>query len=96
MPVAIVTKYHGQTETRGARISADAGEGRRVVVSYHHEANNPHDFAALALCEKMGWQGDLTRSGAPSGSGNVYTFRDDAGYHTVKNPTRDQRRAKVA
>jgi hypothetical protein len=92
MPVAIVTKYHGPTETRGSRISADAGEGRRVSISYDHAASNPHDSAALALCAKMGWEGDLTRSGAPDGRGNVYTFRDDAGYHTVKNPTQGGRR----
>lgn len=95
MPTAIVTKYHGPTNTRGARISANAGMGRRCSIPYDHAAHNPHDTAALALCAKMGWEGDLTRSGGIH-SGNVYTFRDEAGYHTVKNPTVDPRRTAAA
>jgi hypothetical protein len=90
MPIAIITRYHH----RGERVSADAGEGRRVTVSYDYAARDAHDAAALALCAKMGWEGDLTRSGAPDGRGNVYTFRDDAGYHTVKNPTHRDHAAK--
>ena len=87
MPVAIITRYHGPTNTRGARISADAGMGRRCSIPYDHAAYNPHDVAALALCAKMGWEGDLTRSGAPDGHGNVYTFIDVQNYHRVENPT---------
>lgn len=70
---AIVTKYHGPTNYKGARISATALAGR-VVVSYDYGASDPHDVAALALCAKMGWHGDLVSGGMPDGRGNVYVF----------------------
>ena len=71
---AIVTKYHGPTNSRGARISATAEGGNRVVVHYDYGAREPHDEAALALCDKLGWKGALAEGGMPDGRGNVYVF----------------------
>lgn len=69
---AILTKYHGPTNTRGSRISASDGDGNRVTVPYDRAARYPHDAAALALCAKLGWGGTLIR-GSVAG-GNVYVF----------------------
>jgi hypothetical protein len=54
---AIVTKYHGPSNTKGSRISASDGDGNRITIGYHDADNTDlnHARAALALCEKMGW-----------------------------------------
>lgn len=72
---AIMTKYHGPTNTRGSRISASDGDGNRVTVPFDYAARDPHDVAALALCRKMGWEGTLAKGGLASG--NVYVFTSD-------------------
>lgn len=72
---AIVTKYHGPTNTRGSRISATDLDGNKVTLSYASELSSEenHDAAAKALCVKMGWtQHPLMRGGLAHG--NVYTF----------------------
>lgn len=49
---AILTKYHGPTDTRGARISAKFSVGGgRVSIDYPHELNGEacHEYAARAL-----------------------------------------------
>jgi hypothetical protein len=53
---AIVTKYHGPTNHRGARMSATAEAGR-LTVSYDHVLNGSdnHRAVAQALADKMGW-----------------------------------------
>jgi len=58
---AIVTKYHGPTNTRGSRISASDGDGNRVSIPYPHELDREdgHYKAACALRDKMQWGGDL-------------------------------------
>ena len=58
---AIVTKYHGPTDTRGARISATDEDGNRVTIGYPHELSGEavHRAAAEALKAKMGWSGTL-------------------------------------
>ena len=89
---AIWTKYIGPTNYRGSRIKATAedrnGFGAAIAVTVEYddalsiEAN--HDAAALALCAKMGWPGDLMRGGRPDGRGNVYTFAAEC--NRVSNP----------
>jgi hypothetical protein len=73
---AIVTKYHGPTNTRGARISASTASGIRVSIPYPHELNtdDAHRAAADALCAKLGWTGTLIEGGMKQG--NVYVFAD--------------------
>ena len=83
---AIWTTYHGPTNSRGSRITA-AAEGSRVTVPYDYGAKDPHHTAALALCAKMGWTGDLITGGRPDGKGNVYVFVDD---ERIENPTKDR------
>ena len=72
---AIVTKYHGPTNTRGSRISASAGAGR-VSVGYDHRLNQEqnHAAAARALAEKMEWSGELAQGGMPDSSGYAFVF----------------------
>ena len=59
---AIRTRYHGPTNTRGSRISADDGDGNRVTIPYPHELSGEkvHRRAAQTLCDKMGWRGAIT------------------------------------
>jgi len=70
---AIVTKYLGATDYRGSRIVATAEGGHRVTVRYDHGASDPHNIAAVALCKKLGWTGELIAGGLPDGR-CVYVF----------------------
>jgi hypothetical protein len=74
---AIVTKYHGPTDTRGSRISARAQVGR-VYVPYDDalDSTENHKAAARALCERYGWKGTLVEGGLPEG-GTVFVFREE-------------------
>jgi hypothetical protein len=51
----IVTKYHGPTNSRGARISATSASGIRIFVPLDHGARNSHHEAALRLAAKLDW-----------------------------------------
>jgi len=53
---AIRTKYHGPTDTKGPRISAQCEAGR-IYVSYDHALNigDNHKAACDALVKKLGW-----------------------------------------
>lgn len=67
---AIVTKFHGSTDTRGARISATAeGKGNKVIISYPYELDTTraHYSAALKLCKLRGWSAELIEGGLPNG-----------------------------
>jgi len=56
---AIVTKYLGPTNSRGARVKAfcDAG-GITVPWDYALDTEGNHDRAARALIQKLGWNED--------------------------------------
>ena len=71
---AIVTKYHGPGNVRGARISASDSDGNRVTVPYHHELSGEavHRVAAEALCRKMGWTGRMASGGLRDGYAFVF------------------------
>ena len=71
---AIVTKYHGPTNTRGSRISASDGDGNRVSVSYDHALSGEavHRVAAEALCAKMKWTGRPVAGGLRDGYAFVF------------------------
>ena len=81
---AIITRYYGATNTRGARIGARlGGEGKRprVLISYPYELNSlgRHTAAALALLDSMRREGDayapvLVSAGAIEGG---YAFTID-------------------
>lgn len=83
---AITTTYHGPTEsatgrTRGPRYSATDDDGNRITIQPQEQYEQCHDAAALALCRKMGWSGDLIRGGLRNRY--VYVFAAD---HRVINP----------
>lgn len=68
---AIITKYHGPTNGKGSRISADDGSNR-VYVPYDHASNDPYRKAALKLCRKIGYTGKLVCGGRDWGK--VFVF----------------------
>lgn len=72
---AIVTRYVGPTNHKGARIIAADGDGNKVIVSYpyHLSGEAVHRVAAEALCAKMGWTGNLIAGGTKAGYAFVFT-----------------------
>jgi hypothetical protein len=75
---AILTKYHGATNTRGARVSAADMDRNRVSIPYPHELSGEavHVAAAQALCDKMNWPGK--RVVGSLGVGFVHVFVPDS------------------
>lgn len=75
---AIVTKYHGPTNTRGSRIIARAEGVKPLPIPYPHELSGEacHRAAAVALCIRQGWPTELASGGLPDQSGYVFCFRD--------------------
>jgi hypothetical protein len=73
---AIETKYHGATDTRGARISAADLDGNRVSIPYPHELSGEavHRAAAEALMAKMKWDGRI--AGGATKHGYTFVFVD--------------------
>jgi len=73
---AIVTKYHGPTNTRGSRITASDEDGNKITISYPYELSGEavHRKAAQALCDKMKWSGNLV--GGSLKHGYVFTFSE--------------------
>ncbi len=62
---AIVTKYHGATDTRGARVSATAERGRiSIPFPYECGITEAHECARAALVAKFTAE-DLKRNGTP-------------------------------
>lgn len=71
---AIETRYHGPTDTKGARITATDGDGHRLTIAYPYELSGEacHRHAAEALCRKLGWTGEL--AGGSTARGYVFVF----------------------
>jgi hypothetical protein len=71
---AIITKYFGPSNVRGARVKAmcDAGS---ITLSWDHslDVEKNHHTAALKLCAKLGWEGKLASGGMPK-AGYCYAF----------------------
>lgn len=77
---AILTKYHGPTNTKPARITAYCAGGK-VRVSYEHEltTDDAHRRAAMRLIEKMKWEylferHQLAQGGLPNGNGEAFVW----------------------
>jgi hypothetical protein len=66
---AISTKYKGPTNSRGARIIADDGDGNKVTIPYPYELDtaDAHQEAAEKLKKKMGWNGKLACGSTKTG-----------------------------
>lgn len=78
MRQAIVTKYIGPTDHRGARVKATADAGS-VTVPWDHalDSEENHTAAALALATKYDWLTSgwtFHAGGMPGGNGNVYVL----------------------
>lgn len=88
---AIVTKYIGPTDTKGARIKATCDAGS-ITVPYPYELSGAdvHANAAMALVRKLGWDAYPQSWICGSvGNGNIaYVF--------VYEDPRDQYRASFA
>jgi hypothetical protein len=78
--IAIFTRYYGPTNQRDARIKAYTCNRHALWMAYSIAEkcggslgdNSPHDTAAIALCDKYGWEGDLVA--AHTNDGAVYLF----------------------
>ena len=66
---AIITKFIGPTNARGARIKATAAAGS-VTIPFPYELNlyERHEKAARALLDKLGWDFELASGDLPDGS----------------------------
>ena len=75
MRQAIVTKYIGPTNHRGARIKATAFAGS-ATIPFDYELGIPaaHEAAARALADKFGWVGDMV--GGSTLDGYCFVFPD--------------------
>lgn len=75
---AIVTTYHGPTNSRGSRISAKDSDNNRVSISSPLELSGEegHKLAAEALKKKMGWHGQLVGGHLKAGSFVVDGYPD--------------------
>lgn len=78
MYYAIVTRFHGPTNSRPARISASTDGGRRYTAwDYGLNADGNHRAAAEALAAERGWltPGRTLEGGAlPDGRGYAWVF----------------------
>lgn len=76
---AIVTRYYGQTASRGRRVSATADAGR-LYVEWDAELNREqnHQRAALALSVKLGWGRNLVGACLPGSAGYVWVQAPDS------------------
>ena len=63
--VAITSKYHGPTNTRGSCVRATAN-GHMVTVPWASELDSEanHREACKRLCDKLGWDADRFFGGA--------------------------------
>jgi hypothetical protein len=77
MRQAIVTKYFGPTNSRGARIRAKCRAATKYY-PYRHElsAEENHEDAAWKLKTKMNWDGRLDGGAMPDGTGYCFVFRE--------------------
>ena len=75
---AIVTKYLGPTNTRGARIKATAQAGATYLSwDYALDTSANHRAAAIALANKFKWldHSDLSEGGSlPAGNGECFVL----------------------
>ena len=73
----IITKYHGPTDARGARISETSAGGVRIYRPHDDSINREenHREAARQLCAKLGWSGQMIGGTIPGG-GVAWVFAD--------------------
>lgn len=87
--VAITVKYHPPTNSRACRYSATATSNDKRVYICQDDAlgfDDNKDRAALELCKKMNWTGNLVKG--ETSDGTVYVF--DCDFARVFNPEVDR------
>lgn len=84
MSMAITTRYHGPTNTRGSRIKALARKAETWGDTHHkemsltdswdhaHSIEENHARVAKLLATKLGWAGVYVAGALPDGTGNVF------------------------
>lgn len=74
---AILTKFHGPTNTKPARVSAYAEAGK-ITMSWDHGLTQEqnHLRAADTLKVNMGWAGELVQGALPGQPGYAFVFLD--------------------
>ena len=78
MPVAILTKFLGPTDTLPSRMKAYTSNGQSLIVSKStievdsDDMNDVHLKVALMLRNKMGWKGELIGGGTKDGMAFVF------------------------
>ncbi len=74
---AILTKYHGPTDTEHSWIGAFDMDRNRIAIPYPHELSGEECYrvAAQALCDKMHWTGRMV--GGAIRDGYAFVFVDD-------------------
>ena len=72
--IAILTKFHGPTNSRGARVTAKTTSGLRKTIGWDHslDVEGNHRAAAVALCVKMNWTGTPVEGGMDVGYAYVF------------------------
>jgi len=102
---SIITKYLPATNSRGARIKAQAsgwGDRRRALSltrSYDYElsAEDNHLAAAGALAVELMWSGVWVEGAASGGQGNVYVCTKGRNFTVPEDYTmRDKLREQMA
>lgn len=81
---AIITKYLGPTDKRGARIKASSGAGS-ITIPYPFALSNDdvHAKAAKTLCAKLGWTGTLVIGHFDDGR-RVFVFAGYGDYRVME------------
>jgi len=66
---AIITKYIGATNTKGARIKAYDMDNNSITIPYPYNLSGiaVYQKAAIALKDKMGWNGEIVGGGIKGG-----------------------------
>ncbi len=74
MRQAITTKHLPATNTKPARVKATTASGISLTKSYPIDGDHEygHKNAALALCQKLGWTGEIV--GGATRDGYVFVF----------------------
>jgi hypothetical protein len=82
---SIQTKYISATNKKGARIKATSSSNISTSVSYAYELSDEeaHFEAVKALCEKLGWAGELIAGSTKNGYS--FVFKNSRSYSLTNN-----------
>lgn len=88
--VAIITRFYGPTNTRGARIAAWRGDDPKIRVyvpyDYAGTTESRHRLAALTLADRFDWLTDgMTLIGGSTDNGYAFVFASDRILQDARN-----------